>query len=124
LKTAVELDDSRARLSRRRTNKDSASISKVMSVLRLDDAQCAPCLSQGQRQHRQHGPTHIDQVANDKAKAVLRRPALLRIEQPKGDAKDEEVGKERVEVAFEGEVEDLGEVGVVEVGEDAEELGV
>lgn len=68
--------------------------------------------------------THIHQVANDERPAFLGRPGLLLLEKVKLTPEGEEVGKERVEVSLAREMEEDGVVGVVEVGKDAEELGV
>ena len=102
-----------------RANSVHGSQHRQRSTSRVEDAHRAPRLT---RQLDLCAPAHIHQIANDEAEALARCPALLRVEEVERHAEDEEVSEERVEVRFEAEVNDVVEVGMVQMSEDAKKL--
>lgn len=90
----------------------------------LEHAESFPALhaasapSSGQKQ------THIHQIPNHKGPALLGCSRLLLLEEIKLATKREEMGKERIQMAFGREMKEDGVMGVIEMRKDAQELGV
>lgn len=105
---------------------------RTQGDLGLDDALSAPCLStprliswtRSGEVVRDEQSTYLNQVSDDKANTFFGSFSLSLIEQVECQTENEKVGKERVEVTFERKMDDVGEVRMIQVSEDAEELSV
>ena len=64
------------------------------------------------------------QITDHETPILLRCPALFWIQQVIRLTKDQEMRKQGIEMPFQRQMDDLTEMGVVEMGEDAEELRV
>ena len=68
--------------------------------------------------------TYVHEIANDERPALLWRSAFLWLQQIKLPSERQEVCKQRVEMSFCTQMQVDGIVGVIEMGEDAQELSI